>query len=128
MILDTSVLIDIDRGVERDKVERLDSEGPHIISSVARAEFFTGVNKRRDTDEEAARKILDIAREASFEGKIAEKAGELIARKHTEELSIGLNDIYIAATAIHRDEKVLTKDTEDFEQIEEVEVENWKSF
>jgi predicted nucleic acid-binding protein len=128
MILDTSVLIDIDRGVKEEKIEKLASESPHTISSITKAEFFTGINKREDTNEEKAREILSIAQEIPFQKEIAEKAGELIARKHEENLSIGLNNIYIAATAIQNNQKILTKDTEDFQQIKELKVENWDKY
>ena len=128
MILDTSVLIDIDRGVEQRKVEKLDSEKPHKISAVTRTEFYTGVNMESDTDREKARQLLNTPQEVPMEGEIAEKAGELLARKQKQNLSIGLNDIYIAATALKKDEKVLTKDVEDFNQIKELEVKDWNSF
>jgi len=128
MILDTSILIDIDRGVKEDKLERLQNDAPHQISSVTKAEFFTGVHKRESGDEETARKILSIAQEIPMKQEIAEKAGELIARKHEKDLSIGLNDIYIAATAIKNNRKILTKDAGDFKQINELEVENWKHY
>lgn len=128
MILDTSVLIDIDRGINEDKLQRLNKEGPHKISAVTRTEFFTGVHKRSDTREEKARKLLDQAQEIPLEEEIAERAGELLARKQSNDLSIGLNDIYITATAIHEDEAVLTRDAEDFNEIEELEVKNWEDF
>jgi tRNA(fMet)-specific endonuclease VapC len=127
MILDTSVMIEIDRGIKKQKTERIESENPGI-SSITRAEFFTGVYKRTDTDREKAAELLSSVKEIPLEGDIAEKAGELLARKQRENLSIGLNDIYIAATAIAEGEKVLTKDTSDFNEIEELEVEAWSDF
>lgn len=52
----------------------------------------------------------------------------MISRKIKEKLSLGLNEIYIAATALVREEKVLTANIKDFEQVEELEVLDWKEF
>jgi len=128
MILDTSVLVDIDRGVDSVVVERLDKLSPHIISAVTTAEFYSGVNMRDKKDEAGAERILSNAREVPLAKEIAKKAGELIARKYIEDLSIGLNDIYIAATAVEKGEPVLTSDKDDFEQIKELEVIDWEEF
>jgi tRNA(fMet)-specific endonuclease VapC len=128
MILDTSVLIDIDRGIREEKIKRMKSGRTPKISSITRAEFFTGVHKRSETDKEKAVKLLGSVREIPLEGDIAEKAGEVLARKQRESLSIGLNDICMAATALVEGEKVLTKDTSDFQEIEELEVLAWEDF
>lgn len=128
MILDTSVLVEIDRGTSVDKVERLDSKAPHRISSITVSEFFAGVHMRNSSKEEEAEKIIQNAEEVPMEGNIARKAGELIARKKKQDLGINLNDIYIAATALEYGEKVLTTDISDFEEIEEIETVSWKKF
>lgn len=128
MILDTSVLIEIDRGTDEEKVRELDSRAPHKISSVTVSEFFAGVHMRDSKEEEKAEKIISQAREVPLEREIAKKAGELIALKNEKDLGINLNDIYIASTAIIHGEKVLTKDISDFNEIEEIEVKSWKDF
>lgn len=63
-----------------------------------------------------------------MEGPIARKAGGLIARKIKEDLSIGLNDIYIAATAIVEGEKLVILDKSDFKEIKELETLDWEDF
>ena len=128
MILDTPVLVDIDRGAKKEKIEKLEEEGPHSVSSVTKTELYTGANLREKTDFKSLRQLLSAFNEVALEQEIAEKAGELIARKRKENLSIGLNDIYIAATAIQEDKKLLTQDTEDFQQIKELEVKNWHNY
>ena len=51
MILDTSILVEIDRGNNLDRIEELDNEGSHSISAVTVSEFYTGVNMREDPEE-----------------------------------------------------------------------------
>lgn len=128
MILDTSVLVDIDRGTDQEKIEKLEKEGPHSISSITKTELYTGANLRQQTDQKGLEKLLSAFKEIPLEKEVAEKAGELIARKQKEDLSIGLNDIYIAATAIKKDKKLLTRDTEDFQEIKELNVKNWNNY
>jgi tRNA(fMet)-specific endonuclease VapC len=128
MILDTSVLVDIDRGSDIEKIERLDSGTSHKISAVTVSEFFTGVHMREEPDEAKARRIISRARVVPLEGDIARKAGRLIARKKKQGLGLNINDIYIAATALEKEEAILTRDTEDFEQIEELDVKDWEEY
>ena len=126
MILDTSILIEVDRGADPQKVEKLDEKAPHKISSITVSEFFAGVHLRDSTEKQKAEKIISQAEEIPMKEDIARKSGELIARKKKESLGINLNDIYIAATAIKYGEPVLTKDRSDFGELEELEVKNWE--
>jgi tRNA(fMet)-specific endonuclease VapC len=128
MLLDTSVLIDIDRGTDPAKLEKLDQDDPHSISSVTVSEFYAGVHLRDQPDEAGAEKILNNAEEIAMEGRIARKAGELIARKIRDNLSLGINDIYIAATAIQRGDTLLTADTSDFSSIPELDLKDWNEY
>jgi len=128
VILDTSILVEIDRNNNPAKISKLDQEGPHKISSITVSEFFAGVYVREKSEVEKAQRIMAEAREIPLEGGKARKSGELIGRKHKRDLGLDLNDIYIAATALVEGEKVLTKDTSDFEEIEELEVQDWKDF
>ena len=52
MILDTSILVEIDIGNNREKIEKLDKEGSHSISAVTISEFYTGVNMREEPGED----------------------------------------------------------------------------
>ena len=122
MILDTSIIVEIDRGNNIDRIEKLDNEGSHSISAVTVSEFYTGVNMREEPEEDKAERLISRAGVIPLEEEIAKKAGKLIARKKQENLRLGLHDIYIAATAAERDKTVLTKDPEDFNKMEEIEV------
>lgn len=126
MILDTSILVEIDRGADEARVRKLDDRAPHRISSVTVAEFFAGVHIRGSAEEEKAQRILSQAEEVPLGGQIARRSGELIARKKRQNLGINLNDIYIAATALEYGEKVMTTDVPDFEEVEELEILSWE--
>ncbi len=51
MILDTSILVEIDRGNNIERIEKLDNEGSHSTSAVTVSEFYTGVNMREEPEE-----------------------------------------------------------------------------
>jgi predicted nucleic acid-binding protein len=51
MILDTSILVEIDRVNNMDRIEKLDNEGSHSISAVTVSEFYTGVKMREEPEE-----------------------------------------------------------------------------
>lgn len=48
-VLDTSVVVDIDRDGVDSKVAKLDDEGRHAISAVSLTELRFGVNKQYET-------------------------------------------------------------------------------
>lgn len=52
-LLDTSVLVDIDRGGVDGKVRRLDDQGRHAVSMVSVTELQIGVNLQYDRGTEA---------------------------------------------------------------------------
>lgn len=56
--------------------------------------------------------------------EVADKAGEIMARLMDQEETIGINDSYIAATALLFSQPVVTADTDDFEKTD-VETIDW---
>lgn len=128
MILDTSILVDIDRGTNLEKIEKLDSQTNHKISAITVSEFFTGVYMRNSKDEKGANRIISRANTIPVNKEIAKEAGKLLARKRKDDLGLNINDIYIAATAIVENEPILTKDTEHFREIKEIDVIDWEQY
>lgn len=128
MILDTSILVDIDRGTNLDKIEKLDSQNHHKISAITVSEFFTGVYMRNSKDEKGANSIISRANTIPVNEQIAKESGKLLARKRKEDLGLNINDIYIAATAIVENEPILTRDTEHFGEIKEIDVLDWEQY
>lgn len=58
-LLDTSVLVDIDRGGVDEKVSRLDDQGPHAVIMITVTEFRLGVNLQHDRGSGAYREATE---------------------------------------------------------------------
>lgn len=124
MIIDSSVLIDIDQGRGLEKLDKI-PEDRHSISSATYMELSTGkyLNDTPDSNFEEISKNLQII---PIDEEIADKAGKIMASLIEEGDRIEINDIYIAATAFKHGEKILTSNTEHFERIEGLKVVDWK--
>lgn len=135
-LLDTSVLVDIDRGNVDRKVQALDEEGRHAISMVSVTELRLGVNLRYDMGTEAYHEALeDLERLlARFEiiqvsRPVATAAADIIGTLTTrgEQLN-DLHDVYIAATARTQQLPLLTGNVSHFERVDDVSVTDWEAF
>lgn len=124
MIIDSSVLVDLDQGKGLEKIERI-PDGKHSISSAAYMELATGkhLNDAPDSRFESIGQNLEIL---PVDGEVAERAGEVMADLIESGQRIEINDVYIAATALEYGEKVLTSDVEHFRRVEGVEVIDWE--
>jgi predicted nucleic acid-binding protein len=120
MIIDSSVLIDIDRGSE--KYEKIPG-GRHSVSSATFMEMSVGVNLGAGGGLDSIRENLDVI---PVDEKVAEKAGEITAELKRRGEPIDINDVYIAATAVTHQEPVLTANTKHFEKVDAVEVIDWE--
>jgi len=128
MIIDTSILVEIDRGITEEKIKKIKDNINPKISTITVSELYTGAYKREKTDESSLENLISAFKQIPLNQEIAKKAGELISRKQEKDLGIGINDIYIAATAIQKNEKLLTKDVQDFNEINDLEVLDWNNF
>jgi len=135
-LLDTSVVVDIDRGGVDEKVARLDDEGRHAISIVTVTELRLGVNVSYETGTEQHQEavegldrlcsrfeVVDVTRPTATAG--ANIIAEL--RDRGEPLD-DLHDIYIAATARTEQLPVLTANVDHFARIDDVSVVDWTEF
>lgn len=120
MIIDSSVIIDIDRGSE--KYEKIPS-GRHSISSATFMELSVGANLGSGGGLEKVKKNLDII---PIDERIADKAGEITAELRQKGEPVDINDACIAATSTTHGEPVLTGNTKHFERIEGVNVIDWQ--
>lgn len=123
MIIDSSVLVDIDRGSE--KYRKIPS-GRHSISAATYAELSVGENLS-DKSNKSLQKIRDNLDIVPIDREVADKAGGIIADLRDRGERIGVNDSYIAATALVNNESVLTANRKHFDKIEELEVIDWNS-
>ena len=135
-LLDTSVVIDIDRGNAGDRVTTLDDEGRHAISAVTMTELQLGITKRyeRETDEfsdalEALNRLCARFELLEVDRPVSVAAADIIAtlRRRGEPLH-GLHDVYIAATARTEQLPVLTANFDDFDRIDGIDVIDWRTY
>lgn len=135
MIVDTSFLLDVigdvDAAVEKER--ELEAEKvPLIIPSVVVLELYIGVGKVANTSTERRQvdAVLDSYPVVDMTPSISRRAGRLLGeRMATTEVGegpgIGKADAAVAATAIERDEPVLSADTH-YGDIPLVEHENYR--
>lgn len=135
-LVDTSVVIDIDRGNAGDRVVTLDDEGRHAISAVTITELRLGVTKRYDQGTDARRDALKALDRlcARFEllpvdRPVSVAAADIIAalQQRGEPLN-DLHDVYIAATAYTEQLPVLTANVDDFDRIDGIDVVDWSAY
>jgi len=135
-LVDTSVVIDIDRGNAGDRVITLDDEGRHAISAVTMTELRLGVTKRYDQGTDARRDALKALDRlcARFEllpvdRPVSVAAADIIAalQQRGEPLN-DLHDVYIAATAYTEQLPVLTANVDDFDRIDGIDVVDWNAY
>ena len=135
-LVDTSVVIDIDRGNAGDRVITLDDEGRHAISAVTITELRLGVTKRYDQGTDARRDALKALDRlcARFEllpvdRPVSVAAANIIAalQQRGEPLN-DLHDVYIAATAYTEQLPVLTANVDDFDRIDGIDVVDWSAY
>ena len=135
-LVDTSVVIDIDRGNAGDRVVTLDDEGRHAISAVTITELRLGVTKRYDQGTDARRDALKALDRlcARFEllpvdRPVSVAAADIIAalQQRGEPLN-DLHDVYIAATAYTEQLPVLTANVDDFDRINGIDVVDWSAY
>jgi predicted nucleic acid-binding protein len=135
-LLDTSVVVDIDRGGVDDRVGKLDDEGRHAISAVTLTELRLGVNRQYDPGTEAHAEAVEALERLvsrleliSVSRAVAVAAADVIAglRARGEPLD-DLQGVYIGATALTEQLPVLTANVDDFERIDDVTVVDWRTY
>ena len=135
-LVDTSVVVDIDRGDVDRRVGKLDDEGRHAISVVTLTELRLGVNKLHDPGTDARETALTALDRllARFEvlpltRASAAAAGDIIDNLRREGLPLDdLHDVYIAATAQTKQLPVLTGNVAHFDRIDDVRVVDWAEY
>lgn len=135
-LLDTSVVVDIDRGGVDERVSKLDSEGPHAISAVTVTELRLGVNKRYESDTPAYREAVDgldrlLARfdVLPVSRSVAVAAADVIDSLQNDGNSLNdLHDVYIGATARTDQLPVLTANVDHFDRIDGIDVVDWAAY
>jgi predicted nucleic acid-binding protein len=135
-LIDTSAIVDIDRGGVEDRVAKLDDEGRHAISTATVTELRLGVNKQYDSGTEThSEAVTDLNRLLSrfdlleIHRAVAIAAADIIdtLQRQGEPLH-DLHDVYIAATARTEQLPVLTANVAHFERIDDIDVVDWTTY
>lgn len=129
MLLDTTFLVDVLRG-ENGVAERerdLDDRGVGTISSVSVMELWEGIQRAEASENEraAVEQLLTGLSEASFDRETAKRAGALNVELADRGEPIDVEDVMIAATALERDDPVLTRNDGHFERIDALDLETY---
>jgi len=133
-LLDTNVVIDIDRGGSEVliKARKLDRTGIHAISVVTQYEFYWGIFRRYQKGSKKYTEAMDKA-EMMFSRfyllpvtpEIAIKAAELGTYLISIGKEVDIMDTYIASTAIMHRLTLLTANIAHFKEIDELKIKNW---
>lgn len=135
-VLDTSVVVDIDRGGADRKVRKLDEQGRHLLSMVSATELRLGVELQYKQGTDAYATAIDQLDRllARFDihpvsRSVATTAAELVAtlREQGQPLD-DLHDIYVGATARTQQLPVVTANVDHFERMDGVQVIDWNQF
>ncbi len=121
VLIDTGLLVDLERGVTNPDVERAIGEEDRAISVVTVSELLHGVH--RATGAQRARRRAFV--EHLLAGMRAIEITEQIARVHAEiwaQLAargevIGAHDLWIAATALGHGMGLASGDTREFKRV-----------
>jgi tRNA(fMet)-specific endonuclease VapC len=125
LILDTSVLVDIDRGNHLERLEQIDNNW-HAISTATLMELAVGKYRNNVPDEKFAT-IHDNLEILHITNDIADTAGNILANLIDSGTSIEINDTYIAATALIHNKPVLTANTQHFNRIDNLNIIDWNT-
>lgn len=130
MLLDTSFLIDLMNGDEDavEKARELENDlVQQRLSSMTLFELYYGV-ARVDQSEEERRTVENVLASKPVHPAgtaVMRKAGRLSGELVHEGNAVADGDVIIGATAAVLDEPVLTRNVEDFEHIDGIEVETY---
>ena len=127
-LIDTSVLIDIERGRLSLEVLRADHDDePVAISAVTASELLHGIHRvkggaRAARAEAFVEGLLALLPVISFDLQEARTHARLSADLQTRGVAVGAHDLLIAATALANDHHVMTRDLRSFPRIDGLEV------
>ncbi len=111
VLVDTSVLIDVLRGVPAARSYLWGLGAPPTCSEITRAEVLRGMRaaERRATD-----RLLAALRWAPVDEPVSRRAGELGRRYRSSHAGLGIADLLIAATADTHELPLATLNVRDF--------------
>lgn len=130
MIEDTTFVIDVLQGDEG-AIEMLDRiEEQHIpekLSSITVLKIFEGIQRSDypESDKEKVKSILTSKHIVRAGEEIMKVAGNISGRLYREGRPIDREDCIVAATSLHENEPVITRNIDHFERVPEVSIERY---
>lgn len=131
LLIDSSVLIAVERGeLAADAVvAAARPEEPVAIAAITASELLHGVHRlggaRRIRAERKVSRWLDALPVVPFDPGVARVHATLAAQHRRRGRPVGSHDLMIAATAVHLDYRVATRDRRGFARIDGLAVEYW---
>ncbi|MBK5218186.1 MAG: PIN domain-containing protein [Thermoleophilia bacterium] len=117
LILDTTVLVDAERG--GDSLEDVIDDGDDVaVAAITVAELWVGVQlakgRRREKRERFVVAVLDAVSIESYDLNVAEAHADLLAHVRRAGTPRGAHDLIIAATARAQERQVVSSDQSGF--------------
>jgi tRNA(fMet)-specific endonuclease VapC len=121
LLIDTSILVELERTEAKVSSELLGEEV--YVSAMTASELLHGVERasnvaRRARREAFVERILDLVPILAFDLHVARVHARIWADLSRRGSMIGAHDLIIAATAIHHDLAILTRNLEEFSRVE----------
>ena len=122
LLIDTSVVVELERAKARGLPSELDDEGVYL-SAISASELLHGVERgttaaRRARREAFVERSLDIVPVLPFDLDAARVHSRIWVELIRRGAMIGAHDLIIAATAIRHDLAVLTRNQKEFSRVE----------
>jgi predicted nucleic acid-binding protein len=129
ILIDTGVLVDLERRAPTAPLDALDAE-PVFISAITASELLHGVERAADEARRARRqafveRVLDAVPVVAFDLDVARVHARIWARLLARGERIGAHDLIIAATALCRGLGVMTHNTREFARVEGLVLRDW---
>ncbi|MDY6774070.1 MAG: type II toxin-antitoxin system VapC family toxin [Candidatus Nanohaloarchaea archaeon] len=126
MIVDTDVLSDFLRGRQEavDAVERHSQERPIATTDINVFELYYGAFKSEKSERNVSKLkgFLNTIPVRSTSGDSMETAGRMAAEQEERGERVGVKDVLIGSIASLEDEPVLTRNVDEFQRLEGVEL------
>lgn len=118
LILDTSLLVDIEREGAAGFVEAIGDEDDVAVAAITAAELMVGVeladDARRRRRKEFVEAVLEVISIEDYDLDVAAAHAALLAHTHRDGQPRGAHDLIIAATARATDREVVSVDQRGF--------------
>ena len=128
-LLDTNTCVDVMRN-QRNVVNRMSGVAPgdSVISTITSYELYTGIAKCASPDKEQAKVdlLLRTVIELPFDQTAAREAGRIRGLLESRGEMVGPYDVLLAAHALAAGLILVTANTNEFQRVPGLTVENWR--